>query len=338
MHRYMHFNNNLGGTYRHKGVEQTIMTILFQEMQSGITSILPSAFARVVSFMIAYGSHLLREEVMPDLIIDRIEAMSGQFGIYDSLRISRGIQIAHELRYKFYIPTKEAPHLLRIEEVLNACTARHARDCTIHELNLIIKAYNARKSPRKSEIFQKLITKYHDYDGDLNSRIIRDIAYNLSTSNHHAANIFDNFMRYTITNSTYVSGETLEKIITCFYSLGYVPDNEEFLATCKMIIDRDFNYMSGLSIIQSCLALCYFKALPEDLIERVFNINFIKRLEQEIESCYSKETYPERVLNSVMQLNRAVCLDVPQANVPWFQQNYIEAQMSKSEFLRVYKG
>lgn len=30
-----------------------------------------------------------------------------------------------------------------------------------------------------------------------------------------------------------------------------------------------------------------------------------------------------------MQLNRAICLDCPELNIPWFQQNYIEAQMSK---------
>lgn len=51
---------------------------------------------------------------------------------------------------------------------------------------------------------------------------------------------------------------------------------------------RDFDYMSGLSIVQACLAMNFYKALPESLINRVFNIEFIKRLEDEIEMCYSK--------------------------------------------------
>lgn len=34
-----------------------------------------------------------------------------------------------------------------------------------------------------------------------------------------------------------------------------------------------------------------------------------------------------------MQLNRAVCLDFPEADVPWFQQNYLEAQLSKCKIL-----
>lgn len=46
--------------------------------------------------------------------------------------------------------------------------------------------------------------------------------------------------------------------------------------------------MNGLSIVQACLAMNFYKALPESLINRVFNIDFIKRLEDEIEMCYSK--------------------------------------------------
>lgn len=51
---------------------------------------------------------------------------------------------------------------------------------------------------------------------------------------------------------------------------------------------RDFEYMTGLSIIQACLALCFYKTLPENLINQIFNIEFIRRLEDEIQMCYSK--------------------------------------------------
>lgn len=46
--------------------------------------------------------------------------------------------------------------------------------------------------------------------------------------------------------------------------------------------------MNGLTIVQACLALAFYRAIDESLINRVFNIEFIKRLENEIELCYSK--------------------------------------------------
>lgn len=134
---------------------------------------------------------------------------------------------------------------------------------------------------------------------------------------------------YIYQNRDFVIGDTVEKLIYSCYSVGYIPANEEALGAAVDIIHRDFEYMNGLSIVQACLALSFFKMLPETLINRVFNIDFIQRLEDEIKMCYSKATYPERVLNQVMQLNRSVCLDYPEAQVPWFQQNYIEAQLTK---------
>jgi hypothetical protein len=87
--------------------------------------------------------------------------------------------------------------------------------------------------------------------------------------------------------------------------------------------------MQGISIVQALLALVFYKSCPHQLISMVFSSEFIKRIEQEITMCYSRNTYPQRVMNQVMQLNRAVCLDCPEVNVKWFQQSFIEAQASK---------
>lgn len=38
--------------------------------------------------------------------------------------------------------------------------------------------------------------------------------------------------------------------------------------------------------------------------------------------------YPKVVLSLVMQLNRSACLGYPEARIPWFQQNYIEATLN----------
>lgn len=121
------------------------------------------------------------------------------------------------------------------------------------------------------------------------------------------------------------------QVLYCCYNLGHNTENEEVFSNAVRIIHRDFDYMSGLAIVQACLSLSFYKALPVNMITRVFSIDFIRRLEDEIKMSYSKATYPERVFNQVMQLNRSVCLDFPESNVPWFQQNYIEAQMTKGK-------
>lgn len=155
----------------------------------------------------------------------------------------------------------------------------------------------------------------------------------MNASGHRIEKICDQILDYIHENRDHVIGDTCEKVIYCCFNLGYIPDKERAIQSIVEIINRDFNYMSGLAIVQACLALSFLKMLPSALINRVFNIEFIQRLEDEIKMCYSKATYPERVLNQVMQLNRSVCLDYPEAQVPWFQQNYIEAQLTKRKDL-----
>lgn len=48
------------------------------------------------------------------------------------------------------------------------------------------------------------------------------------------------------------------------------------------IIDRDFDFIPAWSIIQACLALSFYQALTLDLIQRVFNMDFVTRLEKEL--------------------------------------------------------
>lgn len=168
---------------------------------------------------------------------------------------------------------------------------------------------------------------------DLNSRSIRDICYNMMNANFRIDSVCDQFVEYLLENWDHITGDTCEKILTTCYNFSYFPDNEEFLSRSSDIIMRDFDYMNGLSIVQGLLALIFYKSCPQALITKVFSQSFIKRLEQEIEMCYSKNTYPQRIMNQFMKLNRAVCLDCPEINVKWFQQSFVEAQITKAPYV-----
>lgn len=97
-HRYMHFNNNLGGTYHHKEFEKYVTGLLVEEMRTGITAFIPSKFAKVAAFIIAYGHTPNGRQMLPEFVVCRIEDMAHQFKILDCLQVSRGIQIALQMR------------------------------------------------------------------------------------------------------------------------------------------------------------------------------------------------------------------------------------------------
>ncbi|XP_017079482.2 FAST kinase domain-containing protein 1, mitochondrial [Drosophila eugracilis] len=337
--RYMNFNNNLGGTYRHFELERILSRLCMGAIEEDIAGRLPSKFARLASFVLAYGRTPLDWKKFPNILLSKMLAMAPQFGIQDCFLLSRGMQIACELRFRQNLPSLAGMQLSTMDSILTGCAERHLAgsekvQVNASELSMIVRTLSHRKTLKNTLVYNQALLHYKSIQcNDLNSRVVRDMAYNFNASNFCIPELLESMFSYVSKQNEHITGETVEKVLTCSYNLGYTPENIEVLNHASRILLRDFEQMSGLSIVQACLALCFYKTIPEQLINQVFCVKFIQRIEEEIQLCYSKATYPERVLNLVMQLNRTVCLDFPEANVPWFQQNYIEAHISKRSFL-----
>ncbi|XP_075151344.1 FAST kinase domain-containing protein 1, mitochondrial isoform X2 [Haematobia irritans] len=335
-HRYMNFNNNLGGTYRHIPLEKRLSQLCMRAIEHDIAGRIPQKFARLASFVFAYGHTPYSWKKYPNILLSKIITMTDQFTPMDCFLISRGLRISLEMRYRFQVPQLVNMQLATIDTILSNCAERFLNDnqLTVMDLNVLVRMLINRKSLQNSVVYHKTLQRYKEIQSqDLNSRCIKDMAYNFLATNYFVPEILENMFKYLQNNHEHILGETVEKILSCTYNLGYTPQSSEPLEYAGLILLRDFNYMSGLSLVQACLSLCYYKNIPEELINKVFCVKFIQRVEDEIQMCYSKATYPKRVLNIVMQLNRSVCLDFPEANVPWFQQNFIEAQMSKKHIV-----
>ncbi|XP_005177835.3 FAST kinase domain-containing protein 1, mitochondrial isoform X1 [Musca domestica] len=335
-HRYMNFNNNLGGTYRHMALEKKLSQMCMRAIEHDVSGRIPYIFARLASFVLAYGHTPYSWKKYPNIILSKIINMADQFTVADCFLISRGLRISLEMRYRYQTPQLANMQLATIDSVLTSCADRVLADNQLNtsDLNALVRMLSNRKTLQNSVVYHKTLQKYKEIQcEDLNSRIMRDMSYNFLATNYIVPEVLEVMFKYVQNHYEHILGETVEKLLSCAYNLGYTPESYESLEYAGFILLRDFNYMSGLSLVQACLALCYYKTIPEELINKVFCVKFIQRVEDEIQMCYSKATYPERVLNIVMQLNRSVCLDFPEANVPWFQQNFIEAQMSKRPFV-----
>ncbi|EDV31548.1 uncharacterized protein Dana_GF14495, isoform A [Drosophila ananassae] len=333
--RYMNFNNNLGGTYRHFEVEKKLSHMCMSAMEEDISGRLPTKFARLAAFVLAYGHTPFSWKKFPNVLLSKLLAMAPQLDINECFLLSRGMQIACELRFRQHLPSLASMQLATMDNVLISCAERHLaradeEPLSASDLSMIVRTLSHRKSLKNTVVYNKSLSLYKSlHCKDLSSRVVRDMAYNFNASQFLVPELLESMFGYISEQHKHVTGDTVEKVLTCSYNLGYTPTSLEVLEHASEVLIRDFDQMSGLAIVQACLALCFYKSIPEELINRIFCVKFIQRIEDEIQVCYSKATYPERVLNLVMQLNRTVCLDLPEANVPWFQQNYIEAQMSK---------
>lgn len=92
---------------------------------------------------------------------------------------------------------------------------------------------------KNSVIYHKVLQKYKEIQcDDLNSRAIRDMSYNLMATNYLATEVLESMYKYLENNYEHMIGETVEKLLTCTYNLGYTPESCESLQYAGQVLLR----------------------------------------------------------------------------------------------------
>lgn len=104
-------------------------------------------------------------------------------------------------------------------------------------------------------------------------------------------------LRYVNMNRGFVGGEVMARLIYHLYKMGYDSSvnalgiasetNNQLLEPIDFdnfvnILIRDFDQMSAILIVKAGLALYFYRALPISLVTRIFSMDFIERLEKEM--------------------------------------------------------
>lgn len=149
--RYMNFNNNLGGTYRHFTVERKLSRMCMSAIEEDIAGRLPTKFARMAAFVLAYGQTPFAFKKFPNVILSKMLSMAPQLDIQDCFMLSRGMQIASELRFRQHLPPLAGMQLSTMDSILTGCAERHlasADDSPLNpsELSMIVRTLSHRKS------------------------------------------------------------------------------------------------------------------------------------------------------------------------------------------------
>ncbi|XP_021937564.1 FAST kinase domain-containing protein 1, mitochondrial isoform X2 [Zootermopsis nevadensis] len=331
-HRYMHFNNNLGGTYRHYELERRLIHWLWHEVENGTAGVMPSKFARVASFILAYGNigqarSTVSESTLTQMVC-KVDDMAPQFNKTDCVYISRGLHIGTTFGcQRKGISSRLLSVFTNVDTAMNNCALQHLKEevLSLSDINKITKAYINRRGTCDTQLFEHLIKRHENFSGAVSSRGLRDVSANLLAMNCLVPGTVDQLVNYVVENGDHILGDTVVKLLYVCYCLGYTPtQTNSFFSVASGIILRDKERLQGLILIQAAIAFCFFHHLPEDLVHFIFTVDFLERLDEEVLNCYAKASYPVRVRYTMMHLNRAVCLDYPETDIPWFHEKYCQ--------------
>lgn len=95
----MNFNNNMSEMYRHYEFENQMIKWLNEELDHGLSIIIPSEFSKIFTFLISYPNDNVGYDI-PEIMVNKVLNNIGQYSIYDCYIISRGLNITFLNRKK----------------------------------------------------------------------------------------------------------------------------------------------------------------------------------------------------------------------------------------------
>ncbi|XP_017056431.1 uncharacterized protein LOC108098194 isoform X2 [Drosophila ficusphila] len=242
--RYMNFNNNLGGTYRHFDLERKLSRMCMNAVEEDIAGRLPTKFARLAAFVLAYGQTPLAWKKFPNILLTKMLAMAPQLAIQDCFLLSRGMQIACELRFRQHLPSLIGMQLSTMDSILIGCAERHLSSAekdplNASELSMIVRTLSHRKALKNTVVYNQALSQYKSlHCNDLSSRVVRDMAYNFNASHFFVPELLESMFGYISEQHEHITGDTVEKVLTCSYNLGYTPASIEALNHAAEVLLR----------------------------------------------------------------------------------------------------
>ncbi|XP_075685529.1 FAST kinase domain-containing protein 1, mitochondrial-like isoform X2 [Rhinoderma darwinii] len=147
------------------------------------------------------------------------------------------------------------------------------------------------------------------------------LALVISYCNTPCSELLDKIAEVTVENVTKIHPTDLNRILYAFVNLNYdPPQEEEFFNMCIQHILANLHSFSPHLLVLVGFTLAVAQYFPEELIKSIFHIGFLSKLDSEL------DTFPPdrsaKIRMRLMQLNRAVCLESPEYQVPWFHEEY----------------
>ncbi|XP_012381537.2 FAST kinase domain-containing protein 1, mitochondrial isoform X2 [Dasypus novemcinctus] len=179
----------------------------------------------------------------------------------------------------------------------------------------------------ESLLEETVATLQHLMD-EINYTNVAGIASFISRTNYLSTLLLDRIASVVIQQIEKIHPFSISAIIHPFSTLNYdPPQRNEFFGICIQHLNSYLSILDPLMLVFLSFSLATLEYFPEDLLKAIFNIKFLSKLDSQLELLPSSLNL--KVQFHLMELNRAVCLECPEFQIPWFHDRYCQQQFNK---------
>uniref|UniRef100_H3AWS1 FAST kinase domains 1 n=1 Tax=Latimeria chalumnae TaxID=7897 RepID=H3AWS1_LATCH len=157
---------------------------------------------------------------------------------------------------------------------------------------------------------------------------IHEFALFLTRTNYVCTSLLDRIATVTLEDINKRINFLLTYPILLTYIIHYNPKTWEymFLYCMKFNVSNIYTFDPHMLVLLG-YSLAVANYFPEDLIRAIFNVDFLAKLDAQLETL--PDALNVRIRLRLMELNRAICLECPEFEVPWFHDRYCQQLQRK---------
>ncbi|KAG6940078.1 FAST kinase domains 1 [Chelydra serpentina] len=150
----------------------------------------------------------------------------------------------------------------------------------------------------------------------------------LIKTNYRCTPLLDRIASVAVQHISKINPAGMYIILLPFTIMNYdPPQSEEFFETCIQHFSSNLGCFEPHLLVLLGYSLAIAEYFPPALINAIFNVDFLAKLDAQLETL--PDTLNWRVRLRLMELNRAVCLECPEFQIPWFHERYCQQMQRK---------
>lgn len=180
----------------------------------------------------------------------------------------------------------------------------------------------------QESLVEESVAALEHFVDEIDGTNVAKIASFLSKTNYLSTVILDRIASVVVQQIEKIHPFSIPATILPFSVLNYdPPQRDEFLGACVQCLNSYKGKLDPVTLVFVGFSLATLEYFPEDLLKKMFTIKFLARLDSQLEILPS--SLSTRVQFRLMELNRAVSLECPEFQTPWFHDRFCQGHYNK---------
>ncbi|KAG9271589.1 FAST kinase domain-containing protein 1, mitochondrial [Astyanax mexicanus] len=272
---------------------------------------------------------MLPSPCMDEVAISRIDAMLHQCSLSNlhAFTLSIGKWIRSDPTYCYNTPSK----FVRLLQTLNRCGRERLQKTD--QLDLMLQEIRSISGKWFEEtLLEDTIAMIQRLINQVSQSNLPELAHFLARRNIRCTPVLDRIASVALENIHKIHYLAFEQILSPFAFLNYYsPTVDELFDVCIQRFTPHISSIDCFMLVNMAHTLAVANSFPEEVIREIFSVDFLAKLESKLKS--QSDFFNKIFGMKLMVLNRAVCLECPQYQVPWIHERFCKQLQKEDSFL-----